>query len=87
MAEAIQSRLARIEGQVRGLAEMVDDGGRCGDAITLVSAIKGALDQVALLLLHDHALECFRDHAAADPERQDQALRRLARIYRRHARS
>lgn len=87
MADGIAARLARVEGQVRGLARMVEDGADCPDAITLISAIKGALDQVALQLLHEHSQECFRDALAAEPERQQQALRRLGRVYRRFARS
>ena len=87
MPESIESRLHRIEGRVRGLAQMINDGAECGDLITQISAIKGGLDQIALELLREHALECFRDHAAAEPERQDAALRRLGRVYHRFGRS
>lgn len=87
VADAIESRLHRIEGHVRALGEMVEDGRDCSDLITAISQIKGGLDAVALLLLHDHSLQCFREIAAAEPERQEQALRRLGRVHRRFARS
>ena len=54
----VQGRLRRIEGQVRGLQKMVDDDRYCIDVLTQVSAVKAALDGVALLLLSDHTTHC-----------------------------
>jgi CsoR family transcriptional regulator, copper-sensing transcriptional repressor len=56
--EQVQGRLRRIEGQVRGLQRMVDEDRCCIDVLTQVSAVKAALDGVALLLLQDHATHC-----------------------------
>jgi len=54
----VQGRLRRIEGQVRGLQKMVDEDRYCIDVLTQVSAVKAALDAVALLLLQDHTEHC-----------------------------
>ena len=52
-------RLARIEGQVRGVARMVEEDRYCVDVLTQVGAIQAALDKVALGLLDDHARHCL----------------------------
>ena len=54
----VQTRLRRIEGQMRGVQKMVDEDRYCIDVLTQVSAIKAALDGVALLLLQDHTEHC-----------------------------
>jgi len=54
----VLARLKRIEGQVRGVARMVDDDTYCIDVLTQVSAVTRALESVALLLLHDHVSHC-----------------------------
>jgi DNA-binding FrmR family transcriptional regulator len=59
--ERIQGRLRRIEGQVRGLQKMVDEDRYCIDVLTQVSAVKAALDAVALLLLEDHTAHCVAE--------------------------
>jgi DNA-binding FrmR family transcriptional regulator len=54
-------RLNRIEGQVRGVNRMVDEGRYCMDVLTQISAIRSALDAVALELLRDHTHGCVQD--------------------------
>jgi DNA-binding FrmR family transcriptional regulator len=62
---AILKRLARIEGQVRGLSRMVDSDTYCIDVLTQVSATTRALEAVALKLLEDHLAHCVADAANA----------------------
>ena len=52
------TRLARIEGQVRGIARMVDEDRYCIDVLTQLSAASWALNQVALGLLDEHLRDC-----------------------------
>lgn len=59
--EAIQRRLRRIEGQVRGLQRMVDQDTYCIDVLTQVSAATRALQSVAIELLGDHLSHCVHD--------------------------
>jgi CsoR family transcriptional regulator, copper-sensing transcriptional repressor len=55
----LQNRLARIEGQVRGVSKMVDEDRYCIDVLTQINSIQAALDKVALGLLDDHARHCL----------------------------
>jgi CsoR family transcriptional regulator, copper-sensing transcriptional repressor len=66
--DQLQTRLRRIEGQVRGVARMVDDDRYCIDVLTQISAIQAALDKVALGLLDGHARTCV---IGAEPDEQD----------------
>jgi DNA-binding FrmR family transcriptional regulator len=59
--EAVQGRLRRIEGQVRGIQKMVEEDRYCIDVLTQVSAVKAALESVAMLLLADHVDHCVAD--------------------------
>ena len=59
--DAIQKRLRRIEGQVRGLQRMVDEDKYCIDILDQVSAVTKALQAVALQLLDDHLTHCLTD--------------------------
>jgi DNA-binding FrmR family transcriptional regulator len=72
---AYQRRLRRIEGQVRGIARMVDDDVYCIDVLTQVSAATKALQAVALELLGDHLDHCVRRAAAAGGPEADDKLR------------
>ena len=56
---ALRKRLTRLEGQVRGIAKMVEDDKYCIDILTQVSAARAALDKLALELVRDHARHCF----------------------------
>jgi DNA-binding FrmR family transcriptional regulator len=56
--DALLKRLARIEGQVRGIAKMVEDDRYCIDVLTQISAVQSALDGVALGLLDGHVRHC-----------------------------
>lgn len=58
---AVQKRLRRIEGQVRGLQRMVEEDAYCIDVLTQVSAATRALQGVALELLDEHLGHCVRD--------------------------
>ncbi|HYC23273.1 MAG TPA: metal-sensitive transcriptional regulator [Candidatus Bathyarchaeia archaeon] len=53
------ARLARIEGQVRGLERMVEQDRYCIDVLTQIGAIQAALDKVGLGLLSDHTRHCI----------------------------
>jgi len=77
-------RLKRIEGQVRGVSNMVQDDKYCIDILTQVSAAKAALDKVALELLRDHAKHCLsNDHVHArdaEEDKADELVRAISRM-------
>ena len=58
---AAMKRLARIEGQVRGVGRMVEDGRYCIDVVRQVQAIKAALNGLETLILDDHLGTCVED--------------------------
>lgn len=59
--EALGARLRRIEGQVKGIQRMLEEGRPCEDVITQVMAVRAALDKVALSVMADHMQECFAE--------------------------
>lgn len=58
-------RLARLEGQVRGVARMVEDDRYCIDILAQTAAIRSALRAVERLILEDHARHCVEDALAS----------------------
>jgi CsoR family transcriptional regulator, copper-sensing transcriptional repressor len=56
--EKLVKRLARVEGQVRGVSKMVEEERYCIDVLTQIGAIQAALDKVALGLLDEHTRHC-----------------------------
>ncbi len=64
-------RLNRIEGQVRGLAGMVEDQRYCIDIVTQIAAVRAALRRVEEELLRDHIGHCV-EHAIASGDKADQ---------------
>lgn len=77
-AEAKQSclkRLGRIEGQVRGVARMVEEDRYCIDVMTQISAIRAALKRVEEEMLKDHVAHCVEDAIVSG--RKDEQRRKL----------
>jgi DNA-binding FrmR family transcriptional regulator len=66
-----QKRLNRIEGQVRGLAKMVDEDRYCIDIVTQISAVRSALRRVEEEILKDHVAHCV-EHAINSGDKADQ---------------
>jgi DNA-binding FrmR family transcriptional regulator len=82
--QELQRRLARVEGQVRGVSKMVDDDRYCIDVLTQISAIQAALDKVALGLLDDHARVCmFGGEEQQREERTEEMMAAVGRLLRR----
>jgi DNA-binding FrmR family transcriptional regulator len=68
---SIQKRLGRIEGQVRGLAKMVEEERYCIDIVTQISAVRAALRRVEEEILRDHVAHCV-EHAISSGNKADQ---------------
>jgi len=72
-------RMRRIEGQVRGIARMIDEDKYCIDILTQISAVSSALRSVALNLLDEHLNHCVTDAVATEgPEAPENAREKLA---------
>jgi DNA-binding FrmR family transcriptional regulator len=73
------TRLAKVEGQVRGIAHMVDEDRYCIDVLTQVAAATKALQQVALGLLDDRVQHCVSAAARSSAEEADAKLAEVTR--------
>lgn len=78
------SRLARVEGQIRGIARMIEDDRYCVDVLTQISAVNSSMQKIGLLLLEDHIRGCVM--GAADDEREER-LQELNQAIARFTRS
>ena len=85
--DAILRRLARIEGQVRGLRGMVADEAYCVDILTQVAAVTRALEGVSLKLLTDHTNHCVRDAVEQGGSEADAKVDELLAAVERFART
>jgi len=81
---ALLRRLNRIEGQVRGIAKMVEDDRYCVDVLTQISAIQSALDALAMQLLESHTKGCVR--SALRSGNGDEAIDELMTVVKRFSR-
>jgi DNA-binding FrmR family transcriptional regulator len=81
---ALLKRLARIEGQVRGVARMIEEDRYCVDVLTQLAALRSALDAVGLQLLEDHTHGCVQ--GAVRSGEGEAAIAELMEVVRKFAR-
>ena len=79
-----RARLRRLEGQVRGIAKMVDEDAYCIDVLTQLQAVSAACESLGLLLLDDHVRTCVADSVRSGDG--DEKLDELSAAVRRFAR-
>ena len=80
-------RLGRIEGQVRGVARMVDNDSYCIDVLTQISAATKALESLALSLLDEHLTHCVSDAVQQGGDVADQKISEASAAIARLVRS
>ena len=83
---AVRRRLRRIEGQVRGIQQMVEEDRYCVDILTQVSAVNSGLRAVARETLRHHLRHCVRDAMANDPDSLERTIEELLEVYHRQGR-
>jgi DNA-binding FrmR family transcriptional regulator len=79
------SRLKRIEGQVRGIQNMIENERYCVDILTQISAINAAMNKVGLHLLEKHTQHCVSD-AIRDGDGKE-AIQELMEVFKRFSKS
>ncbi|GAO00734.1 MULTISPECIES: metal-sensitive transcriptional regulator [Komagataeibacter] len=79
--KALVNRVRRIEGQVGGVLNMIEDDRYCVDILTQISAVKSALDGVAIQILSTHARGCVRQSVMDDGG--DDAIEEMLGIVRK----
>jgi CsoR family transcriptional regulator, copper-sensing transcriptional repressor len=81
---SVMRRLKRIEGQVRGLARMVEDDRYCIDIVTQVSAVRAALRRAEEEILADHVTHCVEEAiTSGNKTEQRRKLAELTSVLRR----
>ena len=85
--QAVLRRLARIEGQVRGLQRMVENDEYCIDVLTQISAATKALQAVSLGLLDEHLRHCVAEAVAEGGDTADAKVREASDAIARLVRS
>jgi len=80
----MKGRLARIEGQVRGLTQMIDQDRYCIDVVTQVRAARAALSKVEQIILTSHMGSCVEEAiTSGDPARQREKVAELIDVFSR----
>jgi DNA-binding FrmR family transcriptional regulator len=69
-SKAVVNRLSRIEGHIRSIKQMVEDGRDCADVLIQLSAVRSAVDKVGRVVLEDHLESCLF-HVGVVPEESD----------------
>jgi DNA-binding FrmR family transcriptional regulator len=85
--DAILKRLARIEGQVRGLGRMVADDAYCIDVLTQLAAVSKALDGVGFEVLSDHTRHCVRNAVERGGDDAEEKIAELLAAVERFSRA
>jgi DNA-binding FrmR family transcriptional regulator len=81
---SVAQRLARIEGQVRGLAQMVEQDRYCLDVVAQVRAARSALAKVEQMVLTDHLGSCVEQAiVSGDPDEQRKKVAELIDVFSR----
>ena len=80
-------RMKRIEGQVRGIAQMVEDDRYCIDVLTQISAVTKAIQGVAVGLVDEHLRHCVSDAVAAGGREAEEKLKEATAAIERLVRS
>ncbi|MFN9847153.1 metal-sensitive transcriptional regulator [Phenylobacterium sp.] len=81
------NRLSRIEGQVRGIARMVEDDRYCIDVLTQIRAVRAALAKVETEILRDHLGHCIEGAiVSGDKTEQRKKAEELIQLMERTAR-
>jgi DNA-binding FrmR family transcriptional regulator len=78
--EDLLTRLARVEGQVRGVTRMVEEDRYCIDVLTQIEAAEAALNKIALGLLDEHVRNCMRSGRGASEEQVQELMGAVGRL-------
>ena len=78
--DQLLKRLARVEGQVRGVTRMVEEERYCIDVLTQIEAAQAALDKIALGLVDGHVRNCMRADEVASEEQVQELMGAVGRL-------
>lgn len=76
--DAILQRLKKIEGQVKGIQRMVEDGKKCSDILMQVTAVRSAINRVGAIVFQNHTRDCLR--SMVNNQNEDDTLEELVKL-------
>ncbi|MFA7215824.1 MAG: metal-sensitive transcriptional regulator [Bacillota bacterium] len=76
------SRLNRIEGQIRGIKNMVENDKYCVDVLIQIAAAKSALNSLGAVILENHIQGCVKN--AIDSGKGDEIINELAEVIKKY---
>ena len=79
--EKILQRLRRIEGQIRGVARMIEEDRYCVEVLQQIASMQSAADAVAMILLEDHVKGCVADGLRSGKEERVEEVVGVIRKY------
>jgi DNA-binding FrmR family transcriptional regulator len=81
--EVLLNRLKRLEGQVRGVEKMIEEGRECESIITQLGAVRSAIEGIGVLLLSNYTKICFGKETpeCADIESLERAIAIWSRVH------
>jgi DNA-binding FrmR family transcriptional regulator len=77
-------RLRRIEGQLRGLQRMVEEGTPCADILTQVAAVTAAVKKVGMVVVKTHIEECLNKTRRQRGGQREEALKDFQKVVSRY---
>ena len=76
------NRLKTVEGHIRGVQRMVEEGAYCIDVIRQINAVQAALNKISINILEDHLNSCLVSAVKGDnPEDRDRALQEIVEVF------
>ncbi|MFG6147047.1 metal-sensitive transcriptional regulator [Halobacillus sp. B23F22_1] len=75
---SVKNRIKRMEGQLRGVLKMMEEGKDCKDVITQLSATRSGLDRTIGLVVGSNLVECIQD--AQDEEKKEESINEAVQL-------
>lgn len=77
--DPMKNRVKRMEGQLRGILKMMDEGKDCKDVITQLSAVRSAVDRTIGVIVSTNLLECVQK-AEGNDEKMDEVIKQAVNL-------
>ncbi|HEY8529356.1 MAG TPA: metal-sensitive transcriptional regulator [Paenibacillaceae bacterium] len=78
--ESVKKRLRRVEGQVRGVLNMMETGAPCKEVVNQLAAIRSAVDRALALIVASNLERCLSETKEAGAAARDKAVREAVRL-------
>ena len=78
--DKVRNRVKRMEGQLRGILKMMDEGKNCKDVITQLSAVRSGVDRSIGLIVSQNLIECIQN-AKGDEEALNESVQEAVNLF------